>query len=292
MSSAYTCLKGAVDLHLHSGPSEKNRRVDFLEAARDADEVGMKAVVFKPLFFPTIDAAYLTQKIYPALKIFGGIILDRAVGGLEPAVVEWAIKCGAKVVWMPVFDAVQTRKQLARLPYYRGKVMDVEPVEVVDQRGCLLDKTLAVLDVLAEYKHVVLATGHLSPAEISVLIDAAQVRGIKNIVVTHPASPVIGATIEEQKEFVRQGAWLEHVIADCMPGPLINPQHPGRIAEAIKAVGAEHTVLATDLGNPYGPPPVEGLRIFITILSRLGINEKDIQKMIIDNPSQVLGLDC
>jgi len=41
-------LNGSIDLHLHHGPDTEPRRIDALEAAKQAQQAGMRAIVFKP----------------------------------------------------------------------------------------------------------------------------------------------------------------------------------------------------------------------------------------------------
>ncbi len=47
-------LKGAVDMHCHSGPSPFPRKMDHVEAAKQAESVGMRAIVVKSHHHPTV----------------------------------------------------------------------------------------------------------------------------------------------------------------------------------------------------------------------------------------------
>ena len=47
---------------------------------------------------------------------------------------------------------------------------------------------------------MVLATGHLNPKTIFQVIDDARSCGVKKIVINHPLTSVVGASIEEQKD--------------------------------------------------------------------------------------------
>ena len=62
-------------------------------------------------------------------------------------------------------------------------------------------------------------------------------------------------------------------------------------AEIIGKVGAEHSILATDLGQIHNPPPVEGMRVFIQILLEKGMNPQDIEIMVKKNPAKLLNLE-
>ena len=98
-------LDGAVDLHVHSYPCVFQRRVDDRQAAQAAAEAGMTAILLKSHHESTVSRAYLIQKEFPNLKVFGGVVLNQFVGGINPAAAEVSLRLGAKEVWMPTIDA-------------------------------------------------------------------------------------------------------------------------------------------------------------------------------------------
>jgi len=286
----FSILEGAIDIHLHPGPNISRRRVDIFEAARDAYQVGMKALVYKPLYFATMNEAYAAQKIVTGIKVFGGVTLDQIAGGLRPATVEAAIKFGAKFIWMPLFDSHHTRERTAKAPFYKSRFIGNDILTIFDSEGNIKKNVIEIVDLIASAPGTVLDTSHLSPKESIALIALAKKHGVENIVVTHPSANIIGASIEEQKEMVRLGAYLNHCFGPILPKPTGAGEDPKKIAQAIKAVGAEHCVISTDMGIWYSPPPVEGLREFSEILMQLGITRKEIDLMIKKNPSELLGL--
>lgn len=82
--------KGVIDLHIHSGPDVKMRKMNDLELMEAAVRLGVRAVVIKSHHVPTVDRATLTNLIckerYPEanFSMFGGIALNQSVGGLNP----------------------------------------------------------------------------------------------------------------------------------------------------------------------------------------------------------------
>jgi hypothetical protein len=62
------------------------------------------------------------------------------------------------------------------------------------------------------------------------------------------------------------------------------------IIDAIKRLGPQSTILATDLGQVDNPSPVDGLGMFLDKLLRSGIPEKDLEVMVKKNPKQLLGI--
>ncbi|MDQ7792934.1 MAG: DUF6282 family protein [bacterium] len=286
----YAILEGAIDLHLHPGPTVSPRSVDFFDAAADAARIGMRALVYKPLYFATMDAAYAARKATPTVDVFGGVTLDQVAGGLSPTTVQLAIQAGAKFVWMPLFDSAHTRAKTAEVPFYKDRVFGSACLSIFNADGRILDEVVQIVDLVAAAPGVVLATSHLSPRESLALVQLAKERRVEQVIVTHPTADIIGATLAEQKELARLGALLEHSWGYTQPKATGAGQNPVKIAEAIQAVGPKHCVMSSDMGIWSSPPPVEGLRCFAEIMIRLGITEAGIDMMLKRNPARVLGL--
>jgi len=62
------------------------------------------------------------------------------------------------------------------------------------------------------------------------------------------------------------------------------------IERAIEAVGAHATVLATDLGQPDTPAPVDGLRLYAERLVASGFSPEKVRLMMKTNPARLLSL--
>ena len=102
-------MKGAVDLHVHSGPSLMPRIVDHIEVVAQAAEAGMAKVLLKDHYYPTMPIAHLINKHYPSqVKTLGAIVLNNPLGGLNPSAVDYALKQGARIVWMATAHALAT----------------------------------------------------------------------------------------------------------------------------------------------------------------------------------------
>jgi hypothetical protein len=50
-------------------------------------------------------------------------------------------------------------------------------------------------------------------------------------------------------------------------------------ATAVKQLGAQNFVLATDLGQTGNPSPADGLQLFVTDLMKAGVSKDDVIKM-------------
>lgn len=249
-------IGGFIDTHLHTSPDIKPRILNDFEAAQDAKNGNMEAIVIKSHVESTAGRAKLVENI-TGFKVIGGICLNLSVGGLNPDAVKVTVGLGGKIVWFPTISA----------PQISITYEDAEDI----------------LNLIAE-NDLVLATGHLKPEEIFKLLDYAKSAGIKKIIINHPLTGVVGANIDEQKEMAKN-AYLEHCFVACMEKH--DNLDPEIIADAIKEVGAKKCIMATDFGQVHNPRPVDGMKMFINSMLGYGINEVDINKMCVVNPSKI-----
>jgi hypothetical protein len=279
-ASAQT-LTGVVDIHVHSDPDSMPRSIDAIDAAKLARSRGMRALVLKNHYESTASLAYLVRKEVPGIEIFGGIALNRTVGGVNPAAVERMprVKGGwGRVVWMPTFDAEnQVRFSKENRPFVS-----------VSKNGQLLPEVKEVLALIAKNK-LTLATGHSSPQEDLMLIRAAKDLGVSRIVVTHAVQPPVKMTVEQMKQAAAMGAYLEFVY-NALIGPNKTFQMP-EYAALIRAVGPEHCILSSDLGQAGNPLHPDGLEAFFRGLRGQGFSVAEIDRMSKTNPAKLLGLE-
>ncbi|MFC1966841.1 DUF6282 family protein [Chloroflexota bacterium] len=283
MSKVNELLKGSIDMHCHHGPDTiYERSVDALQAAQQAQEAGMRAIVLKSHVYPTAPLAYIINQIVPDITAVGAICLDDDMGGLNTHALEASAKLGAKVVWMPTFSSANDMKK---------KGLTEPGVSISDAKGTLLPVVGKILDIVKEY-NMVLATGHVSVAESFALVDGARKKGITKIVVTHPLLDTLGATLslEEQQRMADKGAFIEHCFGLTMPGSSMRLD-PMKIVEAVKAVGAERCIMSTDLGQAHNPTPADGMRVGIAVMLRLGLYEKEVDLLVKVNPAKLLDLN-
>jgi hypothetical protein len=229
----------------------------------------------------------------------GAITLNRAVGGMNPIAVEIAGREGARTVWMPTVDSANERQHLAamgpdaNLPVWaklefelRDAGIDADPVAVVDSEGAVLPETRDVLAAIAR-NDMVLATGHLSNDEAGAVVGAAFEAGVRTVVITHPDFPSQNMPVDQQVELGGRGAFVER----CFTQP-----HTGKCSweqwmDGIRAVGAEQTVLSTDLGQIKNPPVEDGLPLMAARLLDAGFSEEEVRTMAVTNTRRVAGVD-
>lgn len=88
-------IEGAIDFHVHSSPDVFGRSMDDIEVARLAKHKGMRAIVLKNHVTSTADRAMIVNQVVPGIEVFGGIVLNRAVGGVNVHAVSGCIACPA-----------------------------------------------------------------------------------------------------------------------------------------------------------------------------------------------------
>src|SRR5256712_402941 len=273
-------LAGVIDIHAHCDPDSVPRSIDAIDLVRLARQRGIRGLVLKNHYEPTASWAYLMRKETPGIEVFGGIVLNRTVGGVNAAAVEHmtAVKGGwGRIVWMPTFDAEnQVRYSKENRPFVP-----------VSHNGELLPEVKEVLGIIARHR-LVLATGHSSPAEDLMLIREARRVGVESIVVTHPMLPPVNMNIDEMKLAVAMGACLEFVY-----GGLVGPDRTlglNDYAAAIRAVGPEHCILSTDLGQVGNPLHPDGWVPFFQKLPAPGFSQQEVDQMSKVNPAKLLNL--
>ncbi len=285
-------LDGAVDLHVHSYPCVFQRRVDDRQAARAAADAGMAAIVLKCHHESTVSRAYLIQSEFPNLKIFGGVVLNQFVGGINPAAAEVALRLGAKEVWMPTIDAAHHVEVHGTRGGYdvQSSGSDFvwgDPISAVKD-GKVTNEAMVVLELIAKYD-VILGTAHLSLPEIDLLVRAAKERGVQKILITHPYFRVpAGMNIDFLKEMNRLGAIGE--FGYCTISPMWAYVNLQFTKEVMDDMGYDNCVVMSDSGQSHNPVPPEALWLYAQGLYEKGVSATNIEKLIDKNPKALLGI--
>ena len=317
-------LKGAIDIHVHAGPHifSSPRRVDPVEAAIQARDAGMQAIVFMDVFEMSNGTSWIVNRVVPDFKTYGGLILNTIYGGMNPRAVKTAIYYGDGAKYIS-FGAHSTHYQAAR----EGHVVDGEFMPLSELHPKFKEEELErciripldeapgpkldeILQLIASNPSIYMNTGHVSVEEAVRLVDLAEEYGINKALVASAVTKI--ATIEQLKYMADKGAFIEYTLAAYTHTTPIPKTHyyvereyasidegmaegigggVRLVAEQIQELGADHCIIATDFGVYTLPEPVEGLREFIACLLDLGIPVDDICKLVKANPERLLGLD-
>lgn len=290
-------VRGAYDLHVHVRPDVVPRRITDLELARRFQDVGMAGFVIKSHYTMTAERAQLVREV-SGIDTIGAVTLNWSVGGLNPVAVEVCARSGGRFVWLPTADSASQARSDSAGPtpgvpagfavvqddlIARG--IDRKPIEVLDHGGSLLPSVISVLQVVAHHE-LVLCTGHLSGQEIDKVVAAALALGVKQIVITHPDFPSQRLAVQQQMQLAKQGCLLER----CFGTP-----YAGRVSwEAfianIRACGAEHSLVSSDLGQPGNPPVEDGMALMADRLLQAGFSDGEIHTMAVINSRRLAGV--
>ena len=320
----YELLQGAIDIHIHPGPHlfSSPRRVDPFEAAGQARDAGMRAIVLLDVFEMSNGTAWLVNRAVPDFKVYGGLILNTVYGGMNPRAVKTALYYGDGAKYIS-FGAHSTYYQAAKegriidgkfvplselYPKFKTEELDrCIQIPIDEPPGPELDE---ILQLIADHPHVYLDTGHVSVAEAMRLIDLKETYGYQNVVVSSSVTKI--ATLEQLQEMAGKGAFIEYTFGAYTAATLIPLTHYyvekeyisidegmagaakgglPEVARRMRAIGPEHCIMATDFGRYGLSTPVEGLRQFVACLLDLGMPPSDIRTMVKTNPERLLGLE-
>jgi hypothetical protein len=282
---------GVIDMHVHSHPDVFGRNMDDIDVAQLAKARGMRGILIKNHVSETASRAALVMKVVPGIEVFGGIVLNKAVGGVNPDAVEWMHRVygsRGKVVWLPTFESDKHVKTLSK-PDAVG--LTVAP------GGQVSPQMEAILKIIAR-ENLVLATGHVHPEEIIAVVRRGRELGVKNMLITHGLTNVPGLTMAQAKQVVDMGAVIEICFLQFRAGPNAplaflthwTQTNAKTVAQAVKELGARNIVVSSDLGQSANMTHPDGIEVAIAEMKKEGISDADIDQMMRKNPARLLGL--
>ena len=281
----WNLLRGSYDIHQHTGPSSTTQRLyDQIEFAIQACDVGQAGIVCKDHTLPTTPSVQLTQKVIDKwaeehnkgkIEVFGGVVLNYAVGGLNPDAIVASYRAGGKYVWMPNLDAAHHRKATGN-PKGGG-------ISLIDEAGNLVPELKEILALIAE-TDMVLGLCHQSARERFVAVKEAIKMGIQRIEIGHPNHPVTMLTPEQAKMLADMGAYIGIYAMHLAP-------HSFYWEDAIafyKKVGPERIVFGSDCGHIETGIPWEAMRKLILGFLFQGVPDEHIKLMCRTNAYNLL----
>lgn len=287
-------LHGGVDIHVHHGPDLYPRIEDQFETARSARRAGLRAICLKCHNFPTAQIAIATDKEITGIDVFGSLVCNLQVGGVNPIAVETALKYGAPQIYMPTIDSHNHVSLTGGYVGQHGKGLMIQGgiseytlnhprINLLDADGRLMPEAAVVLEMIAD-ANAILNFGHISFDEMTALIAEAKRHNLKKLVVDHPFFSKL--TVSQQQSLAEAGVFVNYTAGELLP-------RWWRVsiedfAGAIRQIGPERMVLSSDCGQLHNPPEAEGLRIVCQLLLEEGLGENAIRRMFHTNPADLL----
>ena len=283
-------MQGAIDLHVHSGPSTMARQLDHMEQVEQAAAAGMAGVLFKDHHYSVAPMIPMMRRVLGDIgcEMYGSLVLNNSVGGFNPYAVDFNVKSGAKLVFMPTAHAANHIRSSHGKSRLASNVRLREPkmLTVVDDMGRLIDPVKQILDIIAEHD-VILSSGHLHVSEIFLLFEEAKRRGVTRLLTNHPTYG-LHMSYKDIEDLAAMGVVLEQS-ACLFIDSRFNVYPPDELRRQVDAAGPSMTSIGSDLGQVDNPSPVEGFRQMIRLLLGLGYSVDEVRLMVRDNPARLVG---
>lgn len=289
-------VRGALDMDVHGDPDvsgphsgQAPRGFDVLEIARRAKELEMRGFVLKQHYDQSAALAYIARAEVPGVEVYGGVVQNLIIGGLNPASVYHLaeVKGGyGRIVWFPTFDSEVNAKQ-------RSKGAPTPFVQVLS--GGQL--TQSAKDVIAAVKaartrdsraELVLETGYVTPEEALAILHEAHQQGLQHLVVSHAATGTSTLSIAQMKEAIGLGAYLEFAGVSVLGAK--PEKQPSDYAAMIRSAGVDHVIMGSDFGQADRPSPPDGLALYAGLMRKQGFTEEELHRMMAENPASAMGL--
>lgn len=276
-----TIPDGAIDIHVHAGPSYFARKYDAIELAKEIADSPMSGAVFKSHFGTTNIHAELANKSVENARMYSSTVLNSFIGEFNPVAVEYAIETGSRILWLPTFSAANF--DVSRTG--RDFPFSNQSLTALDEAGELKIAVRDILECIADAdRPITLANGHLSREETFEVFDAIREMGLDiPYFITHADFEYMGLSRQDQITLADRGAYIGkcYLASRTLSVP--------DMAESIADIGPEHCVLTTDHGQPGNPSPVEALEAFVTHLRRAGVTDESLTRMAVTTPRVLVG---
>jgi sugar phosphate isomerase/epimerase len=281
-------MRGVCDMHVHTNPDLRLRAYNDFELAEAGIRVGARAIVIKSHLGFTVNRAAMANEFVRRMygddtgfTMYGGVVMNKVIGGVNPEAVEKGLKLGAKVIWLPTQSAKQHLLKMGKDP--------ADGIELV-RDGKVVPELKDVFSLIRDYD-VTLGTAHVSPEEAFVVVEAARDAGVKKIVVTHPEWWIVGMSVEDQVRMVRDyDVILERCYAQNMGGGTYKSNLPDNL-DIIREVGYKNVMVDTDGGQTENPHWELALEEYMQYLSDHGITDDELYYMTRTIPYRLLGIE-
>jgi Family of unknown function (DUF6282) len=293
-------VKGAIDLYVHPAPELLPRTVGVVELAQQMKSDGFAGAMLWNQFSQTGEVAEIVTKI-TGFRLYGSIILNGTVGGLNPRVVEHAIRMGSRYVCLPSLSGTASMKARAAAPTgYSDKAIALAgPVPLLDADGNLLPEVHQIIDLVQSYE-VALGLGYIAADEARAVLDVVQHRRVKRVAVLRPLVGLGFTRYELAAAMEIPGVLFQIPASSLRHQPvgrlstyedmLVGPHEDARLfAEAIKQYGAHRAVLTSDTGWNEATA-LQWVQAGAEALAQCGVTGAELSLMLHEAPAELINV--
>jgi hypothetical protein len=219
------------------------------------------------------------------IAVYGGVVLNQVVGGINPAAVAAALALGGRVVWLPTVDARAHRAAALSHPPSCTPVLGEGPSYVAPPLDASAAEPLRTVFRLVAGADAVLATGHLGAGELEWVVTEALASGVRRLLLTHPSFTVPAMSAAQTRALCERGAVAEVTAYQLLHQPGCDA---ARLAAFVRAVGPEHCLLSSDAGQPASPPAPQALERLVDALAAEGVDRGALRAMAGDTPAALV----
>ena len=272
------------DTHVHAAPCVTARLLDDVDTVAAYEAAGFDGCVLKGHCESTVGRAAAAGR-GRRISVYGGLVLNAVVGGLNPAAAAAALTLGARVVWLPTVDAVAHRAAALSHPPSCAPVLGEGPCYAAPPLDPSSAGPLRTIFRLVADHDAVLATGHMGAQELQWVVDEAVAAGVRRVLLTHPSFTVPALSSEQTRSLCERGAIAEITAYQLLDQPGCDA---AQLAAFVRAVGPERCLLSSDAGQPSSPPAPEALHRLLDALAGEGIDPGALRAMVSETPATLI----
>lgn len=289
-------LQDTIDLHCHVdlefSETLFRKRGPEDEWLPSAERSGMRGVVLKSHLWPTVSVVPFIKRLYEGpVEVWPSITLNGATGGIDLWSVEAAYHQGARTVFLPTWGSVNDlrnggfhRRLADAFEWFRPERLCVQ--RVIDDDGKPTDDVRDLVRFCRDHG-LTLATGHVSWQESLAVAEEAATAGLDRLICSHPLSNSVRAPLDAVRRVAELGAYAEVCWTNIAPGR----KDPAEVVAAIREIGLDRVVVATDYFTGAVPQPSDLFRLTLGTLHDAGLTAAEIHQVAAENPARALGLE-
>jgi hypothetical protein len=256
--------------------------------ARESAAAGLSAVVHRHHYSSTAERARIASDV-TGFRMLGAVLLNDSVGGVDPFVVDHALRMGAVVIGLPTLSARAFRAGMGVLqpsPLADAMRFGSGDITVTDDDGKLRPAVEAVIKLVSE-ANVALDLGYVSAEEQLAVARAAAEMGHERLVITNARL----SDDEIDQAMAIPGLFLE------ITSYAVHPSGRGSEASAagvvlnvelMRKVGVERIVLCSAGGMLNAPPPAEILAWALEEYAAAGFTLDELRAITHENPRKLV----